>query len=481
MKKKRIKPLVRIHLDNCGMFNDTQNTHAPQPNTTLLDKYASSYPAWVLKRNHKSHQDRVNDLIREERIEHNSEIIKLFQKVTINKSRLNILCLLSESNNEADFEHLKELLRVCDLNGIITVVHVILDGINCSNTSGIELLERLEDYIANFREVEIISLVGRFYAMDSDNHLARTEKAFHGIARLKGGLVDNFSKSLRDSYNNRLFDFELSPLVSKKKSELNYRIRSKDGVIIVNHEASGIRQLSDMIENKVFRNINNPSNPSIVNFSFYSMPPIVSSIFHDNEEDISLPKIIKNSGLKQIDVTDSCGVLEIPSDGQEQIIIKSSVHRNTHNNKVKIRDICRAVKKLIDINETHFVNVHFSIGTNQDTQDEFRIANTQIVEIHNEIEKIIEQVLKKDGIIILTMRVKQRCVYNANRSGIIHDQIPLVLIGSSFEGKNYNQIAPIDNDLSLIRPTYSTCSIEPLVLKLLNIAKPLNMSKESLI
>lgn len=474
MQDSNIKPLVLLNLDGWGIHEQYNGNAVYLANTPNFDRYISSYPAWALNQDQNVSRDKST-------IPSNESINKVINKTIKNSSRLNIITLLSESRSEVNIDYFKKLLEYCGKKGCETLLHLVLDGENCGGESGASLLRDILDYSNQFNNISILTVSGRFYAMDDNNFNERTEKAFNAIVKCEGKLTDSFEESIRSAYASKIFDNEFTPSVDRKKAELNYKIRSKDGVILLNHKARNFRQLALMMEVKIFRNINNPENPSIVNFAKFEREPIITSTTMQDDETLELSKIIYNNGLRQVDIVDGLGLLSHNNYGQDRLVVKSPNNTDDSTNSITTK-----VKEVLKLNQYHFINVVFSSISYATNTTNLKLASDSIERIDASLDSIIEQVLEKDGIVIITSsygRAEEMVdlINGQKKSGVSSNPVPFVLIGNNYEGKSIHRFETPSSDLSLLKSTYSIGSVTPTILDILSISRPLFIKHKSLI
>ena len=79
---------------------------------------------------------------------------------------------------------------------------------------------------------EVVTVVGRYYAMDRDTNWERTEKAYNAIVKGEGDETDDLINFVKKSYKNGVTDEFILPLILN--TDENTRIEREDGVIFAN-------------------------------------------------------------------------------------------------------------------------------------------------------------------------------------------------------------------------------------------------------
>ena len=157
--------------------------------------------------------------------------------------RLHLLGLVSDGGVHSHYLHMVALADAARSAGLTDIfVHAFTDGRDTSPTGGAGFLEDCENKLkaANAR---IVTVVGRYFAMDRDRRWDRTKKAWDAIVLGRGEACESSpSKALLQQYAGGTTDEFMPPLVFGYANE--QRVRDGDLVIFVNFRADRARQLS---------------------------------------------------------------------------------------------------------------------------------------------------------------------------------------------------------------------------------------------
>lgn len=98
--------------------------------------------------------------------------------------------LLSDGGVHSHIDHLFALLDMAKKYKVKNVaVHCFLDGRDTSPRSAITYVEALENKISTIGVGNIVTVSGRYYAMDRDKRWDRTQKSYNAIV-MREGLVE---------------------------------------------------------------------------------------------------------------------------------------------------------------------------------------------------------------------------------------------------------------------------------------------------
>jgi 2,3-bisphosphoglycerate-independent phosphoglycerate mutase len=174
---------------------------------------------------------RVNKAIEDGSFFENPVLRSAFDRGT----RVHLMGLVSHGGVHSHIDHVKALLRFAPEK---TWLHAFTDGRDVSPTSAVRDLAELPlDRIA--------TVVGRYYAMDRDQRLDRTQKAFDAIMHGQGKHVshDGILTAVQASYDGGITDEFIEPICV----EGTPRVEPGDTVIFFNFRPDRGRQLTRML------------------------------------------------------------------------------------------------------------------------------------------------------------------------------------------------------------------------------------------
>lgn len=157
--------------------------------------------------------------------------------------RLHCLGLVSEGGVHSHYTHLLALAQTAHDGGVSDIfVHAFTDGRDASPTGGARILRECESALSKIGG-RIITVVGRYFAMDRDRRWDRTKRAWDAIVLGRGEQMDcSPSEALERKYKEGKTDEFMPALVFGYVNE--QRIRDGDSVVFFNFRADRARQLS---------------------------------------------------------------------------------------------------------------------------------------------------------------------------------------------------------------------------------------------
>lgn len=195
----------------------------------------------------------INESIDDNSFFKNQKLIKTFEDVKKNDATLHLYGLVSDGGIHASIKHLFALIKMCKDNGIENLkIHAITDGRDTDTLSAIELMTKVEFLIKELGCGKVVSLIGRYFAMDRDNRWDRISKAYNLVTDGQGEYFENSLKAISSQYRNGKTDEFIEPcILTKDKDDL---IKDGDTVIFFNFRSDRARQMSEAFTKKEFKN-----------------------------------------------------------------------------------------------------------------------------------------------------------------------------------------------------------------------------------
>ncbi len=188
---------------------------------------------------------RINKAIREHQLETNPILQKIFSEIT---GRLHFIGLVSDGGVHSHMSHLISLAEISrdHFKGDI-VVHAFTDGRDVDPVSGLHFLEAVREKLDPLH-IPIVSVIGRYYAMDRDRRWERTKLAYDLLVEGIGYTTHDIFASVQASYDEGITDEFIKPVVLTDTSNQPLgRIRDGDTVIFFNFRTDRPRQLTEVL------------------------------------------------------------------------------------------------------------------------------------------------------------------------------------------------------------------------------------------
>ena len=127
---------------------------------------------------------RISAAVQDGSLSRNQALTDLISKTKASGGVCHLLGLVSPGGVHAHQDHAAALARILDQAGLKTCVHAFTDGRDTPPDSGREDLRRLASALP--QSARIVTVSGRYFAMDRDKRWDRVEKAYRVIAEADG-------------------------------------------------------------------------------------------------------------------------------------------------------------------------------------------------------------------------------------------------------------------------------------------------------
>lgn len=174
-----------------------------------------------------------------------STFIDMMQNVKDNNGNLHVMGLLSDGGVHSHIEHLYAVIKLAKQQGIKnTYIHCFMDGRDVPPSSGGDYINQLEDFLKNENYGKIVSVEGRYYAMDRDNRWDRVEKAYNAIALGIGETAENASVAMQNAYDAGQTDEFVVPTVITENGKAIATVNDGDGIFFYNFRPDRAREIT---------------------------------------------------------------------------------------------------------------------------------------------------------------------------------------------------------------------------------------------
>lgn len=164
-----------------------------------------------------------------------NEVLKdAIEQVRKKKSMFHIMGLMSDGGVASNIEDVINIINYLKTQDINIGVDFIADGMDTEPKSALTYIEKIEE-----TGVPIISICGRYYAMDQSEKWDRT-RVYYDLVRAGVGLkIKEIPLALKNCYMRNITDEYLPPMLVESDNNL----KDNDVVFWVNYKKSGGRQI----------------------------------------------------------------------------------------------------------------------------------------------------------------------------------------------------------------------------------------------
>ncbi|MFH1789988.1 MAG: 2,3-bisphosphoglycerate-independent phosphoglycerate mutase [bacterium] len=522
------KPVVLVIMDGWGVSQPSEGNAVYQAKTPNFDKYLRDYPAMTI---HASGNEvgllfgemgnsevghlnigagrvyyqtcpRINKEISEESFFTNRALLGAIEHIKKNKSSLHLLGLVSSGNVHSSNEHLYSLFELCARHKINkrVYIHAILDGRDCVYNSGLEFITELKQKMKELKVGKIVSICGRYYAMDRDNRWDRVQKAYMAMAvgRAERSAEDPL-KIIEQSYQQNNFDEEFIPTTITSNGEPISIIKDHDAAIFFNFRPDRARELTKAFILPGFDHFpaKKMNNLFFVTMTEYEKQLPVEVAYLPVVVHNSLAETISRANKKQFHIAETekyahvtfflNGTIEDPFVGEDRKIIPSPrVSTYDQQPEMSAYEVTKELNSAINSEKYDFLIVNFAnpdmVGHTGSLEATIKAVET----VDKCLGSVVSNTLAHDGIVVATAdHGNSESMVNLQTGDMdkehTNNPVPLLVVGKNFIGTAGPAGDPPEGDLSLMQPVGVLADIAPTVLKLMGIDQPDEMTGQPLI
>ncbi|KIN67722.1 2,3-bisphosphoglycerate-independent phosphoglycerate mutase [Sulfitobacter donghicola DSW-25 = KCTC 12864 = JCM 14565] len=158
-----------------------------------------------------------------------------------------LMGLVSQGGVHGHISHMVAAVHALNDAGVPVVIHALTDGRDVAPQSALADLAFLEQALPD--GVRIVTLSGRYYAMDRDNRWDRVEQAYAAIATGAGAQADSAIAAVQTSYDSDVVDEFIVPCVIGDYAGA----REGDGFFCLNFRADRAREIMEALAAPTFQ------------------------------------------------------------------------------------------------------------------------------------------------------------------------------------------------------------------------------------
>lgn len=514
MTQAPVSPVVLVILDGWGYREPTDGNAIAAAETPVMDSLWAAYPHTLIRTSGKAvglpegqmgnsevgHLNigagrvvpqelvRISDAVEDGTLKQNKALVQISQEVKSRGGKLHLVGLCSEGGVHSHLDHLLGLLDFAKDQQLIDVcIHAITDGRDTKPTEGVEAIQKLEDYIKKIGIGRIVTISGRYYAMDRDRRWDRVQQAYQVMTQ--DGLGDGRSavEVLKASYESGLTDEFVLPTRIDTGA-----VEPGDGVIFFNFRPDRARQLTQAFVDSEFNAFERKQiQPlSFATFTQYDPTFAVLVAFEPQNLNNILGEVIAKHGLRQFRTAETekyahvtyffNGGLELPFEGEDRELVQSPMvptyDRAPAMSAEEVTDVVLAAiaKRIYSLIVINYANTDMVGHTGN------MAASVQAVEtVDRCMGRLIESVNRAGGTALITadhgnaeyMRDEEGNPWTAHTT----NPVPFILVeGEGLKIPGYGTEVTLRDDGCL-------ADIAPTILEILKLPQPPEMTGRSLL
>lgn len=437
MAQTPFAPLVLVILDGWGYREDIDGNAIAVAHTPVMDSLWAAYPATLVQTSGKAvglpkgqmgnsevgHLNigagrivpqelvRISDAVEEGTLLENAALVNLCQTLHQRAGKLHLVGLCSEGGVHSHLSHLYGLLQLAKAQNLTQVcIHAITDGRDTPPMEGKAAIAQLQQQIEHLGVGQIVTLSGRYYAMDRDHRWDRIERTYQVMTQNQPWVERDAIEVLADAYAQEITDEFLPPTRLAPGA-----VEPGDGVIFFNFRPDRARQLTQAFIDPKFRAFEREQILPLdfVTFTQYDANLPATVAFEPQNLSNILGEVIARAGLRQLRAAETekyahvtyflNGGIEDPLPGEDRILI-SSPQVSTYDQApaMSAQAVTNAVIEAIQKQNYALIVLNYANPDMVGHTGQMEAAVTAIEAVDRCIGQLLNQVLQVGGTLLIT-------------------------------------------------------------------------------
>jgi 2,3-bisphosphoglycerate-independent phosphoglycerate mutase len=441
---------------------------------------------------------RVNQEIQSGRLAKNRDLKATFAMLAKSANgSLHLLGLVSNGGVHSHIDHLFALLRQAKDAGVRRInVHIILDGRDTPPKSGIDFVGALESYIDELGVGKIVTISGRYYAMDRDGRWERTKLAYEAIVRGKGEEFADPISAVKASYESNVTDEFVLPRVIEGYQGLN----DGDAILFFNFRPDRARQITRALalDDQEFAGAfdrsgdSAPKNIEMLTMTVYDPSLKVKALLEREHVPNTLSDVLEKNEIKQLRIAETekyahvtyffNGLSEPPKNLEDRILVPSAREVGTYDKKPEMsaKGITSEALKAIKSQKYGFILINYAnadmVGHSGNVAATIRAVeavDSALGEVESALNDIVKQGKRPPVTLVTADHGNAEKMFD-EATGQPHtahtsNPVPLVLISKNWKLNDRENFEP------------GLVDVAPSILAILGLAKPRDMTGRSIV
>ena len=421
----------------------------------------------------------INQSIESNKFYSNKVLLELFNNAKDKRKAIHIIGVASNGGVHGSLSHIIALLKFAKKQNFKKIViHAITDGRDTLPNIANEFLSHLQSEIDKIKVGKIVTVVGRYYAMDREKHYDRTKVAYDAIVLGQGQVEKNLVDAVNVKLQNGETDEFIRPIVIEGYSGF----KKGDFCIFTNFRADRARQLSYALVDKDFQEFKIKDTYNLTTMTSYGDmfdALKVKCIFKQKQLKNNLTEVITKCGGKVLKIAETTkyahvtyffnGLRETPYKNEDRILHESD-NVLTYDLMPKMQADKIAESAIIAMREGKYqlIVLNFANGDMVGHTGNIKATKIAIKAVDKALAKMYKN--RNDYTIIITAD-------HGNAEMLLDNE------GHKITSHTLNPVPFIicDNSYKLDKGEFKLSNIAPTILDILDIDKPKEMTETSIL
>ena len=430
---------------------------------------------------------RINKSIEDGDFADNPALVNVTDTVIKSGGALHVMGLLSPGGVHSHEEQIFSLIKVAAAKGIRKIyLHAFLDGRDTPPRSAKDSLAKADALFAELQCGQVISVSGRYFAMDRDRNWDRLERAYNLMALGEAPFHATTSvEALENAYQRDENDEFVQPTAIHPTENTPFRLCARDAVVFMNFRADRARQITRAMTEAEFDGFPRRSFIQPANFTTltqYAQDIDLPCAFSKLQLLNSLGEHLQNKGMKQLRIAETekyahvtfffSGGREDNFDGEERLLVPSpKVATYDLQPEMSAKKVTDELIEAIENGRFDTIVCNYANGDMVGHSGKLQPAIKAVETLDDCLLRLRQAIEKNQGQMLVTAdhgNVEQMVDPKSAQEHTAHTSnlVPLVYVGPQKIG---------------LRDGGSLCDVAPTLLDLMGLDIPAEMTGKSLV
>lgn len=406
-----------------------------------------------------------------------------------NNSALHLVGLISKGNVHSSLDHINALLELIEKEGIKDCyIHIITDGRDSPPESAVSLATRVTEMINQHKVGTIVSAIGRYYAMNRDEHWDRTKMAYDLLTK-DTYPIHTLEDITKKTYARKFNDEYIDPSAINEHKP----IKDNDAVIFFNFREDSMRQLAGAFVNSNFSAFERKplTNCYFATLTEYFDTSLAHVAFAKEVAKTCLAKVFSDLGKQQLHIAETQkyahvtyffnGLVDTPFPNEHRVLIPTlDIPHPEQKPEMMASAITDRVLLALRENAFDFIVVNYANSDIIAHTGNYNATLEAVRIIDREMKRIVDEVLRDNHILLITSdhgnaEVLLNLTTGEPETKHNPNPVPIYLVANEFK-----RAKPREGFYRL-KTIGILSDVAPTILELANIQKPPEMTGQSLL
>ncbi|MEM9243310.1 MAG: 2,3-bisphosphoglycerate-independent phosphoglycerate mutase [Pseudomonadota bacterium] len=253
---------------------------------------------------------RIEQAIESGEFYHNDTLISSMKKTIAADNAVHVIGLLSPGGVHSHEQQIHAAVNLAAQQGVKKLyLHLFLDGRDTPPRSAMASIEKLEQVCQQCQTGQIVSLIGRYYAMDRDQRWDRIEQAYNLMTLGQAHRhADTAAAGLQAAYDDGENDEFVKATAIHPQHASPVVVEDGDVIIFMNYRADRARQLTRAFTDVDFSGFKRQAVPKLTQFvtlTQYEADFNVAVVFPPLSMTNVLGEYLSKQGLTQLRIAET--------------------------------------------------------------------------------------------------------------------------------------------------------------------------------